>query len=191
VSIDALQLRLATAQQRLATLERRASVEPAESKLLPRAIREIQALIADLHAAQDQLVEARRRVDELHEDLTRERQRYWELFELFPQASVVTGSDSSIVEANRAAAELFNVSQRYLVGKLLSTYVCEDRAGFLRTIDALPPGREPLEVRFRLRPRERAPVEVKAVVRADGTSLRWVVRPVVADAHVTALSSTV
>ncbi len=183
MSIDALQLRLASAQQRFATLERRAGADQAESKLLPRALKEIESLIDDLRTAQDQLVENRRRCDELQEDLAHQRQRYWDLFEMFPDACVVTGGDSMIVEANRAAAELFNVSQRYLVGKHLSVFVCEDRAGFLRAIEWVTPEREPIHVQFRLRPRERAPLGVAAVVRADAGSLRWIVRPIAAPAR--------
>jgi len=185
VGIDALQLRLASAQQRFATLERRAGGgDQGESKLLPRALKEIESLIADLRTAQDQLVENRRRCDELQDDLAHHRQRYWDLFEMFPDPCVVTGADSMIVEANRAAAELFNVSQRYLVGKQLSVFVCEDRAGFLRAIEWVTPEREPIHVQFKLRPRERAPLDVAAVVRADAGSLRWIVRPIGAPSRV-------
>lgn len=177
MGIDALQLRLVSAQQRFATLERRAGAEQAESKLLPRALKEIENLLADLRTAQEQLVESRQRVDDLQDQLSRQRQRYWDLFETFPDACVMTDADSLIIEANRAAADLFNVSQRYLVGKQLSVFVCEDRAGLLRAIGSATPDREPIQVPFRLRPRERAPLDVRAVVRADGPLLRWIVRP--------------
>jgi PAS domain S-box-containing protein len=184
VAVDALELQLASAQQRLATLQRRASAEPAESKLLARALKEAENLLEELRAAQEQLVEARSRVEDIQGELTKQYEKYWELFDAMPDAYLVTKPDSTIVEANRAAAELFNVSQRFLIGKPLSVFVCQDRSGFLKTLESVSEQTRPTDLPFRLRPRERAPLEVSATVRADGGSVRWVVRPV--DARVVA-----
>jgi PAS domain S-box-containing protein len=190
VSVDSLELQLASAQQRLATLQRRASAEAAESKLLPRALKEAENLLEELRVAQEQLVEARQRLDELQAELTKQYEKYWDLFDEMPDAYVVTKLDSSIVEANRAAAELFNVSQRFLIGKPLSVFVCQDRSGFLKTLGSMNAQTHPTELPFRLRPRERAPLDVSAIVRADGTSIRWVVRPVESRASVEQVGSS-
>ena len=107
-----------------------------------------------------------------------------------PDAYVVTKADSSIVEANRAAAELFNVSQRFLIGKPLSVFVCQDRSGFLKALESLGDQTRPSELTFRLRPRERAPLDVAATIRTDGASIRWIVRPVEARASLQALGSS-
>jgi two-component system sensor histidine kinase VicK len=177
VSVDSLELQLVSAQQRLATLERRASAESGESKLLPRALKEAENLLEELRVAQEQLIEARQRLEDVQNELTKQYEKYWELFDEMPDAYVVTKLDSSIVEANHAAAQLFNVSQRFLIGKPLSVFVCQDRAGFLKTLESLREQSARTELPFRLRPRERAPLDVSATVRADRGALRWVVRP--------------
>jgi PAS domain S-box-containing protein len=177
VSVDALELQLASAQQRLSTLQRRAAAEPAESKLVPRVLKEAENLLEELRVAQEQLVETRRRMEDMQVELTRQYEKYWELFDAMPDAYVVTKPDSAILEANRAAAELFNVSQRFLIGKQLSVFVCQDRSGFLKAIESLGEQTRATELPFRLRPRERAPLDVSATVRADAGAIRWVVRP--------------
>jgi two-component system sensor histidine kinase VicK len=177
VAVDSLELQLASAQQRLATLQRRASADVAESKLLPRALKEAENLLEELRVAQEQLVEARQRLEDVQTELTRQYEKYWDLFDQMPDAYVVTKPDSSILEANCAAAELFNVSQRFLIGKPLSVFVCEDRSGFLKILESTTEHAGPRELSFRFRPRERAPLDVSATIRNDGTSIRWVLRP--------------
>lgn len=191
MSVDSLELQLASAQQRLATLQRRASAESVESKLLPRALKEAENLLEELRVAQEQLVEARQRLEDVQAELTKQYEKYWELFDQMPDAYLVTKLDSSIVEANRAAAELFNVSQRFLIGKPLSVFVCQDRSGFLRTLESMGEQTHATELSFRLRPRERAPLDVSASVRADGAAIRWVVRPVEVKASMELDSSSV
>jgi PAS domain S-box-containing protein len=190
VSVDALALQLASAQQRFATLQRRASAETTESKLLPRVLKEAENLLEVLRVAQEQLVEARERLDSVQGELTKQYEKYWELFDAMPDAYVVTKQDSSILEANRAAAELFNVSQRFLVGKTLSVFVCQDRSAFLRALQSLSEDTRPKELSFRLRPRERAPFDVAATVRVDAGSIRWVVKPIDVKAPVEQVGSS-
>lgn len=191
MSVDALELQLASAQQRLATLQRRASAESAESKLLPRVLKEAENLLEQLRVTQEQLVETRGRLEEVQSELTKQYEKYWELFDAMPDACVVTKPDSAILEANRAAAELFNVSQRFLIGKPLSVFVCQDRSGFLRVLQSLGEQTRSTELPFRLRPRERAPLAVSATLRVDGGSIRWVVRPLETRASVAVDSSSV
>jgi PAS domain S-box-containing protein len=98
---------------------------------------------------------------------------YWQLFDEIPQPSVVTRADSTILEANKAAAELLNVGQRSLAGRALSVFVCEDRTGFLSRIAELVAHRSASQFDLKVRPRERAPLHVKVMARADERSLRW------------------
>jgi hypothetical protein len=86
---------------------------------------------------------------------------------------VVTRADTTITEANHATAELLNVSQRFLPGKTLSVFVCEDRTRFLQDVARIAANSESAELTLRLRPREKAPLDVMAKVRG-GDSLRWV-----------------
>ena len=57
-------------------------------------------------------------------------------------------------------------------------FVCQDRSGFLKILESMTEHAHPTELSFRLRPRERAPLDVSATIRPDGASIRWVVRPV-------------
>jgi Transcriptional regulator containing PAS, AAA-type ATPase, and DNA-binding domains len=177
MAIDGLELQLVSAVQRFGTLQRRADAEPGSGKLFARSMKELEGALELLRVAQAQLLENRERVEQLQHDLGREREKYGLLLDQMSQPYVVTQADSKIIEANRAAAELFNVSQRFLVGKLMSVFVCENRSTFLVDIATLAKQPRTTELAFKLRPRERAPVEIAARVSTDGRSLRWVLNP--------------
>ena len=59
----------------------------------------------------------------------------------------------------------------------MSVFVCEDRTRFLTEIERLSSNGRSGELSFKLRPRERAPLNIVAAVGADVTGLRWVLRP--------------
>jgi len=176
MAIDVLELQFVSALQRFAILQRQVAGNRDHAKWLGRSLEELEGALEELRVAQEQLVEGRQRLEAAQAELARERERYWQLFDLMPQPYVVTEQSSVIVEVNRAGAQLFNVSQRFLVGKAMSVFVCEDRAGFLSEISRLTAVRGSADVAFKLRPRERAPLEVVATVCADATGLRWVIR---------------
>ena len=177
MAIDVLELQLASALQRFATLQRRAGADRDHGKLLERAMEELSTTLEELRVAQEQLLEGRQKLETAQAELVRERERYWRLFDEMPQPYVVTEPSSVITEVNRAAAQLFNVSQRFLVGKAMSVFVCEERARFLTDVSRLASeATAPQELSFKLRPRERAPLDVVATVGADSNGLRWVLR---------------
>jgi len=178
MAIDALELQLASALQRYHTLQRRAETQPKDpGALTTRTLAELGTALEEIRVAQEQIVENRRRMESLQAELATQAAKYWELFDEMPDAYVVTRPDTTIVEVNRAAAELFNVSQRFLVGKTLSVFICEDRGRFLDESDRLARERATAEIEVKLRPRERAPLHVLARVRGDVSSgLRWVFR---------------
>jgi len=176
MAIDVLELQLASALQRFATLQRRAGSERDQAKLLERSLQELGTALEEIRVAQEQLIESRSRLEASQADLARERERYWQLFDEMPQAYVVTEPTSIITEVNKAAAQLFNVSQRFLVGKPMSVFVCEERSRFLTDIGRLAAEGRSAELAFKLRPRERAPLDVIANVGGDPTGLRWVLR---------------
>ena len=177
MSADALELQIVSALQRFSTLQRRAVSERVEQpKLFSRALKELEAALEELRVAQEQLIENRGRIEQLQVELTQQYEKYWQLFDQMPEAYVVTKPDSTITEANRAAADLFNVSQRFLIGKTISVFVCEDRHRFLTTTSQLAAESAPIDFKFRLRPRERAPLDITARVSGDAMSLRWLLR---------------
>jgi two-component system, OmpR family, sensor histidine kinase VicK len=178
MAIDVLELQLASALQRFATLQRRAASDRDQVKLLSRSLQELSTALEELRVAQEQLVEGRQHLEATQAELIRERERYWRLFDEMPQPYVVTEPSSVITAVNRAGAELFNVSQRFLVGKAMSVFVCEDRTQFLAEISRLALEGRNGELTLKLRPRERAPLDVVATVAADAQGLRWILRPV-------------
>jgi PAS domain-containing protein len=177
VSVHSLELQLATALQRFNTLQRRAQLDGGEaSSLVSRSLHELERALEEVRVAQEQLIENRSRMDQLQAELTQQYRKYWELFDEMRQAYVVTRSDTTIVEANKAAAELLNVSQRFLIGKTLSVFVCENRTRFLEDASSVG-GSAKLDLNLRLRPRERAPMDVSAQVSGSQDTLRWILRP--------------
>jgi len=67
-----------------------------------------------------------------------ERQLYLDLFESAPDGYLVTDEVGTIREANRAAAMLLNVSQRFLIGKPLITFISyEERRAFRSKLNQL------------------------------------------------------
>src|SRR5205823_8857536 len=131
-----------------------------------------------VRVAQEQLIEGRTRMEQLQDELRRQYEKYWQLFDEMPESYIVSRPNSVILEVNKAAAQLLNVSQRFLVGKALSVFVCEDRGGFLAASAQAASSPDPMELTLKLRPRERAPLTVHARVVGDAEGLRWVLRPV-------------
>ena len=177
MSLDSLELQLATAVQRFNTLRRRAETVREPSTILVKSLAELGTALEEVRVAQEQLVESRTRMEQLQEELRQQYEKYRELFDAMPEAYVVSKADSTILEVNKAAAQLFNVSQRFLVGKTLGIFVCEDRTQFFAASQRASTEQDSIDIRFRLRPRERAPMTVEARVSGRNDTLRWVLRP--------------
>lgn len=177
MGLDSLELQLVSAVQRYNNLQRRAEASPEPTGLLSKTLAELGTALEEIRVAQEQLVEGRARIERLQMELRREYDKYWLLFDAMPEAYVVTRPDSTILEVNKAAAQLFNVSQRFLVGKTLSIFVCEERSRFLESCTRAAEEGTPIDLSIKLRPRERAPLTVSTRVSGDSSGLRWVLRP--------------
>jgi len=178
MSIDVLQVQLTSALQRFDALQKRVAPSDGDGtapKLVARMLRELEHALEEVTVAQEQLVEGRHRMEELQRQLTSQYEKYWQLFDEMPLSYLVTKADSTIVEANRAASDLFNISQRFLIGKTLSVFVSEDSSRILSAIRAIVQPGDRLELDFRVRPRERAVRSVHAVINGDAGSLRWLI----------------
>ena len=175
--IDAIEMQLAAALQRFSTLQRRAEGSRDSGAILTKTFAELSSALEEVRVTQEQLIDQRTRMEQMQQELQRQYQRYWQLFDEMPSAYVVTSADTRITEVNKAAAQLFNVSQRFLVNKVLSVFVCEDRAQFLQVAASLATDGGERELAVKLRPRERAPLIVKADVAGEAGSLRWIIRP--------------
>ena len=125
--------------------------------------------------------EASREIAALRELLAVERRRAQELFELVPDAYVITDDAGIVRECNPAAAELLGVAKRSLAGKSLASLMDpETRPEFRARIGQLRCG-DAMRWRGQLRPREGAavPIIISAAPMRDGDRLagfRWMLR---------------
>ena len=103
------------------------------------------------------------------------------LFDRLPCACVCTDVNGFILKANDAAASLLAISSRHLDARML-TYFAEDREQFSRALRRAAWDRVEVHERMSIRPRDRAPVLVEAVVMTktpdDNNTLLWFLQPV-------------
>jgi PAS domain S-box-containing protein len=136
---DPFSRELRSARDRIAELQRRstADIQPGGG-LLPKALAELDGAIEELSVTGQELHEQTVELTATRMALESERERYQALFEFAPVAYLVTDPVARILEANRAAAALLDVDQRFLVGKPLAAYVAsEDRWEFRSTVNLL------------------------------------------------------
>jgi PAS domain S-box-containing protein len=168
--------------QRLASLQRRAEhLTPDSPKIIQQTLEQLEFAMQQLRAAQEELEARRGELSSLRQELELERRKYWRFFDEAPDAYLVTTAEGEIVEANRAAAELLNISQRFLIGKSFTVFVCTDRERVQQQARRLSEGGGSADWVFSLRPRERAPLDVACRVLATESgerNLRWMVRRV-------------
>ena len=174
--------RLASARTRFAALHQRALAQSPElADVLDQSMREVQQALDEIQLAQDHMLEQRDRLQMTRVELQREREKYWQLFDGAPEPYLVTTVDLQIVDANRAAAAMFNISQRFLAGKSLGIFVCKDRDLFVASASRIGSIGGFAEWTLTIRPRERAPLDVQArVVVSSGYStapLHWTFIP--------------
>jgi PAS domain S-box-containing protein len=192
---DTRHLQVASAVQRLTALQRRAGQATAPTpRLFEEVLGELAHALEELQVTQQHLIEQRDELVAARHQLQIEREKYWQLFDGAPDAYVITTPDVQIVDANRAAADLLNISQRFLVGKNFSIFVCNDRTQLLAQALEIAQTRASANLSFSVRPRERAPFSVNARVVAAAepvdASLRWMLRRIEQPARVEALSQT-
>ena len=108
---------------RLNTLYQGVNAMSASPDLLPtffmelgNASEEMQIAVEELQKQNEALAAARFAAEE-------QSQRYQELFEFVPDAYLMTDIYGTILEANRAAGSLLNISPRFLIGKPLAVFV--------------------------------------------------------------------
>ncbi|MHB8629922.1 MAG: PAS domain-containing sensor histidine kinase [Aggregatilineales bacterium] len=145
-------------------------------------------LWVELEIALEELQVAQEELQQQNEELTLARQiaetesaRYGELFELAPDGYLVTDMHGIIREVNQAAADLFNVSNRFtLIGKPLIVFVATDyHNNFRNRLDTIHKERTKLTWDVQIVPRRGAQVDVSFSTavshdsREGGDVLRW------------------
>ena len=183
---DPFSRELRNARDRIAELQRRSTADSRPGGgLLPEALAELDEAIEELSVTGQELHEQTAELTATRQALEAERERYQALFEFAPVAYLVTDPAARILEANRAAAALLDVDQRFLVGKPLAAYVAsEDRWQFRSMVNWLRKGDRNqvanLPVQFCRRGGEVVDIVVTVQpVRDRGgllRTLRWVLR---------------
>jgi PAS domain S-box-containing protein len=144
----------------------------------------LQARLEAVQAEQDELVRRNAQLAAARESVERERERYRQLFELAPDAYLVTDCAGTVLEANVAATVLLGGPIEGLVGKPLESFVPDaDRRSFRRRLLASVEARGAQEWELTLDGRRRT-VETKVSVApmvgqsGDVEGFRWIIRDV-------------
>jgi PAS domain-containing protein len=123
--------------------------------------------------------------DQLRADLRVADAAWDHLFHVMPSACVLTNSGGAILNANRAASRLLNVSATHLQGRELLIF-SQDRETCRALLDEMQRNRRTeLRARVMLRPRERKPMATElhvAVAPGREDAWLWIMTPANADA---------
>jgi PAS domain S-box-containing protein len=148
---------------------------------------DLSAALEELRAAQEDLLAQNDKLSRTSAQLAEERRRYRELFELAPDAYLVTDARGVITEANHVAGQLLRLDWRLLKNEPLATFIeARDRRFFREELQRLAQGSGVRRFRWRVRPRRRREssfdAEWSAAVLHDRaghvSSIRWLLRDV-------------
>ncbi len=155
--------------------------------LLAQAFEELRTALEELRVAEEELRQQNEQLVVARHNIEIERLRYQELFEFAPDGYLVTDTYGKILEANRAAATVLNISKNYLIGKPLSSFIPEEeRYAFRTQLTRLHEIEGIQEWEIRLQPRRGdlfdASLNVTTVKDKQGKPLgwRWLVRDITA-----------
>ncbi|HEY9747608.1 MAG TPA: helix-turn-helix domain-containing protein [Allocoleopsis sp.] len=152
-------------------------------ELLPTAFKELGVASEELQVAIEELQHQNHSLLHLQDQLAAERDRYRELFDLVPNAYLITSFDGTIQEANRSAASLLNVAQRFLMGKPILNFVLpEYRPMFRQQMLQMPQMERSQEWELPIQPREASAFVVSATVctvthlSGERSCLQWMMQ---------------
>lgn len=96
-----------------------------QDDLLKETFEQLNNSLEELYVAQEELLE-KQQLEEYHEQLELERQRYQELFDFAPDGYLVTDIYGKILEANKAALQLLAIDKNKHFNKLLISFVPQE-----------------------------------------------------------------
>jgi PAS domain S-box-containing protein len=132
--MDKFTQQIETARKRTEILNEYFMEIPGEQQgLLTQVFEEMNVALEELQVAEEELRQQNEQLASAYSLVEEERQRYQELFDYAPDCYLVTDVDGKILEANRTAANLFQIQQKYLKGKLLINFVPEQHRRSFRT----------------------------------------------------------
>ena len=119
-------------------VELRRAAREANAEWIETALAELSSALEELKVAEEELVSQNEELAVAHQQAEYQRHRYRELFLSSPYGQILTDLRGSILEANRAAAEMLGTAVPNLPGKPLHLLVAlDDRDRFSRWIAVL------------------------------------------------------
>ncbi len=130
-------------------------------ELLIKNLQELSIDLSQIKKISEELRQQNEALAESYLEIQSELQNYVELFEFAPDGYLVTDKHSNILKANRAAAQLLNISQEYLVHKPLVTFVApQERRKFRTKLNQLQTGTSLKHWQVQMQPRHSSALPV-------------------------------
>jgi diguanylate cyclase (GGDEF)-like protein/PAS domain S-box-containing protein len=171
-------------RSQLAAIERERGGR-AGSAGISHSTEDLRAAIEELYVAEEEMRLQHEELLSARSELEDQRRRYEELFQLAPDAYLVTNPLGIVREVNRAAAGLLGVEPRFLLGKPLMTFIDgDDRPDLRALINTFGSATHVADWSLRLMPRDGTPIAVSVSasaardVRNELVGIRWIVRDV-------------
>lgn len=153
------------------------------SDLLPQAFKELHTTLKMLLAAIDELHQQNEEFVQTRDLVEIERQHYQELFEYLPVGYLHTNLQGIIEDANQEAGRLLNISQKFLVGKpLISFIVQECQQYFCHELIQLSKSDQVTQLSLVLKPRYSSSFNACLIVRScfnlhsNQSNLYWLIQ---------------
>jgi diguanylate cyclase (GGDEF)-like protein/PAS domain S-box-containing protein len=181
---NSLEQQVGRMRSQLATIERERGGQVGSAGV-SQGTENLRAAIEELYVAEEELRLEHEELLAARAELEDQRRRYEELFQLAPDAYIVTNPLGIVREVNRAAAALIGVEPRFLLGKPLMTFVdSEDRPDLRALINTFGSASRVADWSLGIVPRNGTPMAVSASASAarDGrgelVGIRWIFRDV-------------
>jgi PAS domain S-box-containing protein len=99
-----------------------------------RLLQQLEVGLEELGVAEEELKAQDEQLEASQATINAERIRYGELFEFAPDCYAVTDELSSIIEVNSAMAEMLGSPARFLIGRLMVSFIPSDMRGHVRRL---------------------------------------------------------
>jgi PAS domain S-box-containing protein len=145
-------------------------------------LEELSTALEELQVMHEELQVQNEEIETSRAEAVQHSQRYQELFQLAPDAYLVTDEQNVIQEANLAATELLHLKLKFLVGKPISFFVCQKDRQYFRSMVSMITNTTDFEVC--IQPRRSSEIVVSVRVAPaysfsnEKCGYRWILRDI-------------
>ncbi len=174
-------------QKAISRLENFYQCDLPSQELTSKLLSELNSALHELQTTTVELLQQNEEMELNRLKLEEERSRYHELFDFAPDGYLVTDTEGIILEANKAAIDLFNVNRSSLIGKPLAIFVFkEERLSFrtqlaeIKREDEVHKGNWELVMQSGKRPSFPVSITMGKILVSRGKTveLRWLLRDI-------------